>query len=65
MSVTRFIHRLGGEQNPARLDDTAESMVIDHSTKNTDEIEIDLTQEHIEPMLQRIWIACIISNRAT
>ena len=27
-------------------------MVIDHSTKNTDEIEIDLTQEHIEPMLQ-------------
>ena len=22
MSVTRFIHRLGGEQNPARLDDT-------------------------------------------
>ena len=27
-------------------------MVIDHSTKSTDEIEIDLTQEHIEPMLQ-------------
>ena len=22
MSVTRFIHRLGGEQNPARLFDT-------------------------------------------
>jgi len=27
-------------------------MVIDHSTKSTDEIEIDLTQEHLEPMLQ-------------
>ena len=41
-------------------------MVIDHSIKTTEEVEIDLSKEHIEPMLQENMDRfVVVPNRAT
>ena len=37
-------------------------MVIEHSTKKQEDIEIDLSMEHIEPMLQESDIASNIGQ---
>ena len=40
-------------------------MVIDHNIKKNEEVEIDLSHEHIEPMLQEAsGKVCFIPNRA-